>query len=92
MFTTTTPTSFPNGTRAFWRRTTPTSHEPGDGSVPPVLYTIKEACAVLRVSNWKLYQLIRSRQLATVRIGKRRLVPRDAVDALIARLRGEEPW
>ncbi|HKS46191.1 MAG TPA: helix-turn-helix domain-containing protein [Amycolatopsis sp.] len=81
----------PARSRVFWRRAAPEGGEIVDYTAP-VLYTVKEACAVLRVSNWKLYQLIRSQQLASVRIGKRRLVPRDAVDALIARLRGEEPW
>ncbi|WP_329051247.1 helix-turn-helix domain-containing protein [Amycolatopsis sp. NBC_01488] len=87
MITTSTPVSHTR-LRAFWRRSTPTGGE-ADDNVMPVLYTVKEACAVLRVSNWKLYELIRSRQLVTIRIGKRRLVPRDAVDTLIAHLRDE---
>jgi excisionase family DNA binding protein len=37
-----------------------------------------------------LYQLIRSRKLATVQIGRRRLIPRVALQALIERLRDQE--
>jgi excisionase family DNA binding protein len=76
-------------TRAFWRRTTLATN-PADDSMTPILLTVTEACVVLRVSRWSLYQLIRSRKLATVQIGRRRLIPRDALQAMIERLRGEE--
>jgi hypothetical protein len=45
---------------------------------------------MLRISKWSLYELIRSRQLETVKIGSRRVVPVAAVHALLDRLRGEE--
>jgi len=57
---------------------------------PPAVLTVTEASAQLRVSRWTLYQLIRSRQLDTIKIGKRRLIPASAILALIERLRGEE--
>lgn len=38
------------------------------------LLTVQEAADRLRVSRWSLYNLIRSNQLRTVRIGRRRLV------------------
>ena len=56
----------------------------------PVLLTVAEACAVLKISKWTLYQLIRSRRLETIRIGSRRMVPVDALHALVERLRAEE--
>ena len=40
------------------------------------LFTIDEAAAQLRVSRWSVYNLIRSGQLQTIKIGRRRLVPR----------------
>jgi excisionase family DNA binding protein len=39
------------------------------------LFTVDEAAARLRVSRWTVYNLIRSGQLHTIKIGRRRLVP-----------------
>jgi len=52
--------------------------------------TVAEACTVLRISKWTLYELIRSRKLQTVKIGARRVIPMSAVHALLDRLGGEE--
>jgi excisionase family DNA binding protein len=38
------------------------------------LLTVDEAADQLRVSRWTVYNLIRSNQLRTVKIGRRRLV------------------
>ncbi|MFE6385194.1 helix-turn-helix domain-containing protein [Nocardiopsis dassonvillei] len=40
-----------------------------------LLLTVEEAADRLRVSRWMVYNLIRSRTLRTVKIGRRRLVP-----------------
>lgn len=53
------------------------------------LLTVPEACAALRISRWALYSLIHKRQLRTIRIGARRLVPMTAVLDLIGRLEEE---
>jgi len=53
----------------------------------PVLLTTKEACAALRISRWKLYELIRNGALDTIKIGRRRFVPADAIAKLIDELR-----
>jgi excisionase family DNA binding protein len=58
----------------------------------PVLLTINEASEVLRISRWKLYTLINSGDLDTVRIGRRRFVPADAITKLIDKLREETIW
>jgi excisionase family DNA binding protein len=42
--------------------------------VNPGLLTVDEAAGYLRVSRWTIYNLIRSNQLRTVKIGRRRLV------------------
>jgi excisionase family DNA binding protein len=52
----------------------------------PHLLTVDEARQALRISRWTLYRLIQQRQLTTVKIGSRRLVPRESLEALIARL------
>lgn len=54
-----------------------------------VLLTITEASAALRISRWKLYDLIRNGTLETTKIGRRRFVPRDALAKLIDELREE---
>ena len=41
--------------------------------------TIDEAAEQLRVSRWTLYNLIRTNQLRTIKIGRRRLVPTSAI-------------
>jgi excisionase family DNA binding protein len=51
------------------------------------LFTIDEAAARLRVSRWSVYNLIRSGQLHTIKIGRRRLVPSDALTECLEHLK-----
>jgi excisionase family DNA binding protein len=53
------------------------------------LLTVDEAAEYLRVSRWTVYNLIRSNQLRTIKIGRRRLI---AIAALVecVELLGEE--
>jgi excisionase family DNA binding protein len=55
--------------------------------VDVTLFTIDEAAAQLRVSRWSVYNLIRSGQLQTIKIGRRRLVPLDALTECLQRLK-----
>lgn len=57
-----------------------------DGGPRPSLLTIPEACTELRISRWSIYRLIQSNQLATVTIGRRRFVPKIALDDFIESL------
>jgi excisionase family DNA binding protein len=51
------------------------------------LLTVPEAMAVLKVSRWTLYNLIRSGELASILVGVRcRRIPGTALDAYVARL------
>jgi excisionase family DNA binding protein len=50
------------------------------------LLTVPEAAQRLRISKWMLYNLIRSRQLRTVKIGSRRLVRVSAIADYLASL------
>ncbi|MBX7268828.1 helix-turn-helix domain-containing protein [Micromonospora sp. Llam7] len=52
----------------------------------PAVLTIHEACAMLKISKWTLYRLIHARQLKTIKIGSRRVVPVESVRLLIDRL------
>lgn len=66
--------------RLFWRSVAVRS---STADAAPVLLTIPEVCAMLRVSRWSVYQLINSRRLKTVQIGRRRLVTLSAVHAML---------
>jgi len=61
-----------------------------ESSSTPALLTISEASKALRISKWSLNALIQRRRLQTIRIGRRRLVPATAIEALIETLRSEE--
>jgi excisionase family DNA binding protein len=54
-----------------------------------VLYTVPEACQMLRISRWMLYRLIQTRRLTTIKIGSRRLIPTDEITSYIQRLVAE---
>lgn len=45
------------------------------GATALQLYSVEEACELLGVSRWQLYQLLNQRQLGSVKIGRRRLIP-----------------
>lgn len=48
--------------------------------------TVDEAAERLRISRWTLYNLIRSNQLRTMKIGRRRLVPAAAITECLDQL------
>lgn len=53
----------------------------------PVLLTVPDVMARLQVSRHTVYQLIRSRRLASVTIGRCRRIPADALEAYVSSLR-----
>lgn len=53
---------------------------------PPRCVRVEEAARLLNVGRSTAYDLIRSGRLRSIKIGRRRLIPRDALDALIASL------
>ncbi len=54
-----------------------------------LLYTVEEAAELLTISRWKVFDLIRTRELRSVKIGGLRRVPRSAIEEYISRLLGE---
>lgn len=54
-----------------------------------VLYTVEQTAQILTISRWKVFDLIRLRELRSVKIGGLRRVPHSAIDEYIARLLGE---
>ncbi|AKU19262.1 hypothetical protein VV02_23930 [Luteipulveratus mongoliensis] len=57
------------------------------GSAALQLLTVAEVCSLLSVSRWQVYRLINGRELGSVKIGRRRLVPRVDLDAFVDALR-----
>jgi excisionase family DNA binding protein len=52
----------------------------------PALLTVPEAMAALRLSRAAVYDLIRSRELTSVKIGRSRRVPVSAIAEYVTRL------
>lgn len=51
------------------------------------LLTVPEAMALLKVSRWTVYNLIRSGELTSILVGERcRRIPAAALDAYVTRL------
>ena len=55
-------------------------------AIPEVYLTVPEVTAQLRISRWKVYELIRSRELDSFLIGRCRRVPEHAVTDMVSRL------
>lgn len=55
-----------------------------------LLLTVPEACTQLRISRWSFYQLVQRRQLTTIKIGGRRLVPIASIGDFVAQQVAEE--
>jgi excisionase family DNA binding protein len=47
--------------------------------------SVKEATQIIGIGRSRLYQIINAGELRTIRIGKRRLVPVDAIRDFVAR-------
>lgn len=56
----------------------------------PKLLTVSEAAKELRISNWLLYELIRTGQLKTLKIATRRLIAADDLDNFISERKEQE--
>lgn len=54
-----------------------------------LLYQINDAARVLGVGRTKFYELLDAGQIATVTIGRRRLVPAEDLVAYVDRLRSD---
>ncbi|WP_228803071.1 excisionase family DNA-binding protein [Nocardia farcinica] len=65
----------------------PSDPAPGVSSSSDLL-TIPEICSRLRLSRWSVYQLIHRRELASIKIGRRRFVPAAEADRFLSQLIG----
>jgi excisionase family DNA binding protein len=57
---------------------------------PPLLLTVEEAAEYLGVGRSTMYGLIRDGEVESIRIGRLRRIPSDALPAFLARLRESE--
>jgi excisionase family DNA binding protein len=64
--------------------TTTTAHD------APLLYTLPEAAALLRISRTKLYELLTANEIESVHIGRSRKIPATALDTYVRSLRMNE--
>jgi len=53
-------------------------------SVEPLAYTVNEAAEALRIDRTHVYHLIRDGRLRSIKLGKSRRIPADALAELIA--------
>jgi excisionase family DNA binding protein len=58
------------------------------GSDGPRLYTLEQVAERLQISRRKLYQLIGTGQLRSIKLGSRRRISEDALTEFIAGLEG----
>lgn len=54
-----------------------------EASTERILLTVDEAADTLRISRWTLNRLVQERQLASVTIGARRLIPLDDITKFV---------
>jgi excisionase family DNA binding protein len=57
----------------------------------PVLVGIYETATLLGIGRTKVYDLISTNRLVTIKIGKRRLVRRDSINTLVDDLTRQKP-
>jgi len=62
------------------------STDPSTLFIPPALLTVPEAMTALRLSRATVYDLIRSGELGSVKVGRSRRIPAQAVTTFVARL------
>lgn len=68
--------------------TTPTPT--GQPLSPRLMLTVEQAAEVLGIGRTNTFALIKSGDLESIRIGRLRRVPADAIDAYTARLQAEQ--
>jgi len=57
--------------------------------IVPLLLTMREARRLLSIGDWKLRQYVKAGELELVKIGSASRIPRESLEALLARLRGQ---
>jgi excisionase family DNA binding protein len=53
-------------------------------------YSVDEACSALSIGRTAVFDLLRRGEIASVKVGRRRLIPVASLDAYLARLVAEQ--
>ena len=61
-----------------------------DEQITPQVYTVAETQRILNLGRSSLYEAIARGGIPTIRIGKRLLIPRKALERMLERANGEE--
>jgi excisionase family DNA binding protein len=61
-----------------------------DGVNGRLLYSVEEAADLLGIGRTFMFHLVATGEIDSFKIGKRRKIPRDALDSFIERLRSEQ--
>lgn len=67
-----------------------TSTPTGETQAPRLMLTVEQAAEALGIGRTTTFALIKSGELESVRIGRLRRVPADAIDVYTARLQAEQ--
>ena len=67
-----------------------TEHAEKVSAPPRLLYSVEEAADLLGIGRTFMFHLLATGEIDSFKIGKRRKVPRDALDGYIERLRSEQ--
>lgn len=54
-----------------------------------IVYTVEEAANLLKISRWKVFELIRRNELTSIKIGGLRRIPHVAIERYVAQLMEE---
>jgi excisionase family DNA binding protein len=62
----------------------------GQGALPPLLVRPEDAAVILGIGRTKVYELMRSRALRSVKVGGLRRIPETALADFVAQLEEQE--
>ena len=68
-----------------------TGHEEGRAGAPGrLLYSVEEAADLLGIGRTFMFRLLATGEIESVKIGRRRMISRDALDGYVDRLQSEQ--
>jgi excisionase family DNA binding protein len=68
----------------------PPAHDPTEVMPPVQAYTVEQVAKMLNISRDKVYYLLRTRQLRSIKIGKSRRITDAHLAAFVASLEGDD--
>jgi excisionase family DNA binding protein len=65
-------------------------HDPQQATPAKRAYNVADACSMLSIKRTLLFELLRRREIASVKVGRRRLILAASLDAYLDRLVAEQ--